>query len=225
MEKLFEISDYELLSEKVYRVLKFRIIKGAFKPGEKLFEDRIAKQLGVSRTPVREGLRQLAAAGFVKMTPNQAVVVNDVSFKDIHEVLQIRGVLEGLAARLATALITEEKINELEACNKNMEKYIGQNNILAFSKESDKFHELILDICGNNRLVQIRKNLADQIYRFRNISLHIPGRLESALKEHREITEALKQRDVDKADTLSKKHIANVLINILSHEDKEISEE
>jgi len=225
MVKLFEISDYELLSEKVYRVLKFRIIKGAFKPGEKLFEDRIAKQLGVSRTPVREGLRQLAAAGFVKMTPNQAVVVNDVSFKDIHEVLQIRGVLEGLAARLATALITEEKINELEACNKNMEKYIGQNNILAFSKESDKFHELILDICGNNRLVQIRKNLADQIYRFRNISLHIPGRLESALKEHREITEALKQRDVDKADTLSKKHIANVLINILSHEDKEISEE
>jgi len=225
MVKLFEIGDYELLSKKVYRVLKFKIIKGSFKPGEKLLEGRIAKQLGVSRTPVREGLRQLAAAGFVKMNPNQAVVVSNVSFKDIHEVLQIRGVLEGLAARLTTALITEGKINELEVYNKNMEKYISQNNILAFGKESDKFHELILDICGNSRVVQIRKNLANQIYRFRNISLHIPGRLESALKEHREIIEAIKQRDAEKADTLSKKHIANELINILSHEDKKISEE
>jgi len=93
---------------------------------------------------------------------------------------------------------------------------------LAFEKESNKFHELILDVCGNDRLAQIRKNLADQIYRFRNISLHIPGRLESALIEHREITEALKQGDADKAEALSKTHIANVLKNILSHKDKKL---
>jgi len=225
MGKLFEISDYELLSKKVYRILKSRIIEGSFKPGEKLLESRIAKQLGVSRTPVREALRQLVAEGFVKMSPNQAIMVNDISIKDLREVLQIRGVLEGLAAHLAAVLITEEKINELEACNKKMEKFLDQNNVLAFSKESDKFHELILEVCGNDRLVQIRKNLAEQIYRFRNISLHIPGRLESALKEHREITEALKHGDADKADTLSKKHIASVLKNILSYENKKISDE
>jgi len=66
-------------------------------------------------------------------------------------------------------------------------------------------------------LVQIRENLADQIYKYRNISLHIPGRVESALIEHREITEALKQGDADKADELSKTHIANVLRNILTY--------
>ncbi len=92
---------------------------------------------------------------------------------------------------------------------------------MAFGKESNKFHSLILGVCGNDRLAQIRKNLADQIYRFRNISLHIPGRLESALKEHREITNALKQEDADKADALSKTHIANMLKNILSYEDKQ----
>ena len=220
MKKLFEIDDYELLGKKVYRILKSRIIKGLFKPGDKLFESRIAKQLGVSRTPVREALRQLAAAGFVKMNPNQVIIVNDFSIKDLREVLQIRGVLEGLAARLAVPLITEEKINELEACNDNMEKLVAKNNILAFGRESNKFHELILDVCGNDRLAQIRKNLADQISRFRNISLHIPGRLESALIEHRKITEALKQRDADKADTLSKMHIENVLKNILADEIK-----
>jgi DNA-binding GntR family transcriptional regulator len=178
--------------------------------------------MGISRTPIREALRELAAEGFVKMNPNQAIIVNDISIKDLWEVLQIRGVLEGLAARLATALITEEKINELEACNENMDKLIAKNNILAFGKESNKFHELILDVCGNDRLAQIRKNLADQIYRFRNISLRIPGVLESSLKEHREITKALKQGDADKADALSKTHIANLLKNISSHEDEKL---
>ncbi len=177
MEKLFVISDYELLGKKVYRVLKSKIIKGSFEPGDKLLENRISKQLGVSRTPVREALRQLAAAGFVKMIPNQAIIVNDISIKDLREVLQIRGVLEGLAAWLAAFLITKEKIKVLETCNENMEKLIGQNNIIAFVKESNKFHSVILEICENNRLIQIRENLADQIYKYRNISLHIPGRL------------------------------------------------
>jgi DNA-binding GntR family transcriptional regulator len=153
MVKLFEISDYELLGKKVYRVLKSKIIKGSFKPGDKLVESRIAKQLEVSRTPVREALRQLAASGFVKMNPNQAIIVNDISIKDLREVLQIRGVLEGLTARLAVPLITEGKIKVLETCNENMEKFIRKNNVLAFGKESDKFHSVILEVCGNNRLI------------------------------------------------------------------------
>jgi len=182
-----------------------------------LSEGKIAEQMGISRTPVREAMRELEAAGFVKMNPNQAIIVNDISTKGLREVLQIRRVLEGLAV----SLITEEKIKELETCNENMEKFISQNNITDFVEESNKFHELILDICGNDRLAQIQKNLADQIYRFRNISLHIPGRLKSALIEHRKITEALKQKDADKAGALSKTYIANVLKNILSHKHKD----
>lgn len=222
MEELFGISDYELLSKKAYRILKSRIIKGSFKPGTKLLESKVAEQMGISRTPVREALRHLAAEGFVKMNPNQRIIVSDISMKDLQEVLQLRGILEGLAARLAAAVITEKEIKELENFNENMEKFIIKNNVLAFGKESNKFHELILGVCGNDRLAQVRKNLVDQIYRFRNISLHIPGRLESALIEHREITEALKQGDADKADALSKTHIANVLKNILSHKDEKL---
>jgi len=224
MEKLLKINDYELLGKRVYRILKSKIINGLFKPGDKLLESRIANQLGVSRTPVREALRQLAAAGFVKMNPNQAIIVSNISIKDLREVMQIRGVLEGLAARLATPLITEKKIKVLETCNEKMEKFISKNNVFAFGEESNKFHSVILEVCGNYRLIQIRENLAEQIYKYRNVSLHILGRPESALKEHKEITEALKQGDADKADTLSKKHIVNVLINIISNEDKKINE-
>ena len=220
MNKLFEINDYELLSKKVYRILKERIIKGDLAQGSKLFEAKIAEQLGVSRTPVREAIRELAAEGFVKISPNQGVEISNISIEDIQEVLQIRAVLEGLAAKLAATKITKEKIKKLENINKNMEKYARKDDIFNVIRESEKFHGLILGICGNSRLIQIRKNLNDQIHRYRSISLNIPGRPKYALEEHIKITEALKQGDSARADELSKIHIENVLKNLLTHEIK-----
>lgn len=102
IENIPKIEGYELLSKKVYRILKARIIKGDLTEGGKLFEAKIAEQLGISRTPVREALKGLAAEGLVKMTPNQGVVVINVSIEDLKEVLQIRRVLEGLAASITT---------------------------------------------------------------------------------------------------------------------------
>ncbi len=221
MESILKIEGYELLSQKVYRVLKTEIIKGSLKPGIKLLEGKIAKQMKVSRTPIREALRELAAEGFVKISPNQGVVVSNASVEDVQEVLQIRGVLEGLAARLATKIISEEEIKELEKYQKQMEYYTKKDAVLAFSEMDAEFHELILNICGNNRLIQIRKNLSDQAHRYRIRSLSVPGRLKYSLKEHQEIVEALKRENAEQADRLSQKHIENVLANILAHKEKE----
>ena len=221
MENNLKIEGYELLSQKVYRALKTEIIKGSLKPGTKLSEGKIAEQMGVSRTPVREALKELAAEGFVKMNPNQAVVVSNASVEDVQEVLQIRGVLEGLAARLATKMISEEEIKELEKYQKQMEYYTKKDDVLAFSEMDAEFHELILNVCGNNRLIQIRKNLSDQAHRYRIRSLSVPGRLKYSLKEHQEIVEALKRKNAEQADRLSQKHIENVLANILAHKEKE----
>jgi len=221
VENNLKIEGYELLSQKVYRALKTEIIKGSLKPGIKLSEGKIAVQMGVSRTPVREALKELAAEGFVKMNPNQAVVVSNASVEDVQEVLQIRGVLEGLAARLAIKMISEEEIKELEKYQKQMEYYTKKDDVLAFSEMDDEFHKLILNICSNNRLIQIRKNLCDQARRYRIRSLSVPGRLKYSLKEHQEIVEALKRKNAEQADRVSQKHIENVLVNILAHKDKE----
>jgi DNA-binding GntR family transcriptional regulator len=102
-----------------------------------------------------------------------------------------------------------------------MEYYANKDNALAFSEMDVKLHELILNICGNNRLIQICKNLSDQAHRYRIRSLSIPGRLKHSLKEHQEIVKALKRKDSEQADRLSQKHIKNVLKNILAHESKE----
>ena len=145
----------------------------------------------------------MATEGFVKMNPNQAVVVSNASVKDIQEVLQIRGVLEGIAARLATKMISEEEIKEIEKYQKWLEHYTNKDDVLAFSEMDAEFHELILNICDNNRLIQIRKNLNDQAHRYRIRSLSVPGRLKCSLKEYKEVVEALKRKDAEQADRLS----------------------
>ena len=215
-----KIEDYELLSKKIYRILKSRIIKGTIKPGEKLLDNKLAKQMGISRTPVREAILQLAAEGFVKINPNQKIIANDISFKDLMEVLQIHSALESLAARLLAPLVTEDIIKQLETINKNTETWVSEQNAAAFTTESEKFHTTILNACGNNRLVQIRKNLSEQIYRFREISLNIPGRLKSALIEHIAITKALKDKNAGRASELSMKHVDNAIKNLTSLEDE-----
>lgn len=224
MNRLFEINDYELLSKKVYRILKARIIKGDLTQGGKLFEAKIAEQLGVSRTPVREAIKGLAAEGLVKMTPNQGVVVINVSIEDLQEVLQIRRVLEGLAAFVAAKKISQEEIAKLEEIIKKMSMIISKPkpDVVAYSELNAEFHNLILNACGNRRLMKICNNLSSSDHRFRIRSLrNNPGRLKYSLKEHQEIVEALKRKDPEQVDRLSQIHINNVLKNILDYEGKE----
>ena len=229
MENISKIKGYELLSKKVYRIIKSGIINGSLKPGSKLLEVKIAKQMGISRTPIREALRELAAKGFVKTIPNQGIIVSSDSAEDIREVMQIRGVLEGLAARLAAILINEEEISKLENLLKEMDKFTRENNPLAFSEIDAEFHNVIVNICGNKRLIQMRKNITEQAHRYRIKSLNISGRLKYSIEEHREIVEALKKKDPKKADKFSQNHIENTLKNILNHvtvkrKDKDIGE-
>jgi DNA-binding GntR family transcriptional regulator len=217
MKNLLKIEGYDLLSKKVYRILKKEIIKGSLKPGSKVLEGRIADQIGISRTPVREAIRELAAEGFVTLSPNQGVVVRSVSAENIREVLQVHSVLEGLATRLSCEVINEEELKELENYVNKMEKLTNKKDPLAYSEVDLKFHELIVDNCGNKRLIQMRKNISDQAQRYRVSSLRIQGRLKKSLKEHQKILEAFKTKNPKKADSMSQEHIQNALKNILNN--------
>jgi len=221
MENILKIEGYELLNQKVYRLLKESIIKGFLEPGTKLLENKIAEKMQVSRTPVREAMQKLVAEGFVKTTPNQTMVVTEVSPEDVKEVLQIRGVLEGLAARIAAKKINRREIDELENVVAQMSLYVSKENLSSYCKVDDEFHDLILNICGNKWIIQIRDNLGSFIYRFRIKSLSVPGRLKCSLKEHQAIMEALKKRDSVEADRLSQVHMENTIINILKKVVKE----
>jgi len=217
MENILKIDGYELLNQKVYRVLKESIIKGFLEPGTKLLENKIAEKMQVSRTPVREAMQKLVAEGFVKTTPNQTMVVTEVSPEDVKEVLQIRGVLEGLAARVADKKINGQEIDELENIISQMNLYVTKENLSSYCKVDDEFHDLILNICGNKWIIKMRDNLGSFIYRFRIKSLSIPGRLKCSLEEHRKIMESLKKHNSEEANILSQIHMENTVINILKN--------
>ena len=221
MENNLKIEGYELLNQKVYRVLKTEIVKGFLEPGTKLLENKIAEEMQVSRTPVREAMQKLVAEGFVKTTPNQTMVVTEVSPEDVKEVLQIRGVLEGLAARIAAKKINRQEIVELENIISQMSLHVTKKDLSSYCQVDDEFHNLILNICGNKWIIQIRDNLGSFIYRFRIKSLSVPGRLKCSLEEHRKIMESLREHDSAEADRLSQIHMENTVINILKNVVKE----
>ena len=217
MENNLKIEGYELLNQKVYRVLKEAIIKGFLEPGTKLLENKIAEEMHVSRTPVREAMQKLVAEGFVKTTPNQTMVVTEVSLEDVKDVLQIRGVLEGLAARITAKEINIQEIDELENVVAQMSLHVSKENLSSYCKADDEFHDLILNVCGNKWIIQIRDNLGNFIYRFRIKSLSVPGRLKYSLGEHQAIMESLKKHNPAEADKLSQIHMENTVINILKN--------
>lgn len=215
--KLKKIKRNKLLNQETYRLLKYQILEGEFKPGTKLSEVQLAKQLGVSRTPIREAIKCLATEGFVNTIPGFGTVVNGFSLKDLKEILQVRGALEGLAAKLAIEKISSAEINQLEKIISEMKNNSEEKNLELFSVASQKFQELILTISGNGQLINMRNNISDKTLRYRIRSLSSPERLKYSLKEHLDIFEAIKNKDSKMADELSQIHTENVYLNILKH--------
>lgn len=210
-----KLDTYKPLREMVFESLREAIIQGRLKPGERLMEIQLAEEMGVSRTPVREAIRKLELEGFVVMVPRKGAYVAGISVKDIVDVFEVRAALEGLAAGLAAERITEEELEELErALVKTYE--VSSYDLEALVETDTKFHELIYRASRNERLAQIITNLADQIQRFRTTSLSQPGRTIHALEEHKQIVEAISERNVELAQTLAREHIENAEQSLLN---------
>ena len=220
MKDFLKIEGYELLSQKVYQVLKKGIVQGILEPGTRLSENKLAKEMHVSRTPIRETIRKLIAEGLIKTSPNKKMVVSEFSLADMKEVLQIRGVLEGLAASITAKKINREEIDELEKIVTHMSLYINKNNLSSYCEIDDKFHDLILSICGNKWIIKVRENLCNFIYRYRFKSLSVPGRLKCSLGEHQAIMESIKKHNSEEADRVSKIHMENTINNILKNTEQ-----
>jgi DNA-binding GntR family transcriptional regulator len=204
-----QLDNYKPLREVVFESLREAIIGGRLKPGERLMEAQLAEELGVSRTPVREAIRKLELEGFVAMLPRKGAYVAGISLKDIVDVFEIRGALEALAAGLAAERITEGELDQMERCLLQASEAGDRENLSAFVAVDTGFHELIYRASRNQRLFQIVTLLQEQVQRFRTVSLSQPGRFKDATEEHRQIIEAISERNVELAQNLAKEHIEN----------------
>jgi DNA-binding GntR family transcriptional regulator len=203
------IETQKTLRAQIVDSLKESIATGRLKPGEKISETKLAEDLGISRTPLREAIQTLEAEGFLKVIPRKGAVVSDFSRKDIEDIYDIKAILEGLAARLATENLTASNIQKLENINGQLRSLTlkGESSAGRFFKLHNEFHDTFLQAGNNDRLYQLNCHLMGPFKRFRLSSLAIPGRFEESVKAHDEIIEAFKAKDAKKAEELVIKNV------------------
>jgi DNA-binding GntR family transcriptional regulator len=202
-----EVDRFKPLRDVVFETLRKAILEGVLKSGERLMENQLAEDLGVSRTPVREAIRKLELEGFVVIFPRKGAYVSEISFKDVHEVYEIRSALESLACGLAAERATDSEIEEMERYLLEENEYLYNENLLLTVKTDVGLHELIYKATRNERLIGFLVNLKEQIYRLRSTSITLPGRKKKSLGEHKGIVEAIAEHNVALAQKLGQEHI------------------
>ena len=207
--KPIQLDVYRPLRDVVSDVLRQAIKDGVLKPGERLMEIRLAEELGVSRTPIREAVRKLEQEGFVVMVPRRGTYVADISLKDIAQVFEIRSALEVLAAGLAAERITPDELKSLERILVEINEYIANDDFDKVVDADVRFHDILYQASRNQRLVDILHNLREQMLRFRSISMHYPGRLAATWEEHRQMVENIASHNGAMARKVAKKHMEN----------------
>ena len=195
-KKKFQISSPQTLREKIADSIREAIVKGTLKPGERVSEPELAERFGISRTPIREAIRQLESEGFLTAVPRKGAVVSPITEKDVKEFYAIKGVLEGYAARVATSKLTQRDITRMKTLNEQLERYAQEGDVKNLFKAHNEFHEIFVKACGNERLYQLTKNLVQQFQRFR-IALSIFGGIGNSLDQHNKIIDAFEKRDPD----------------------------
>jgi DNA-binding GntR family transcriptional regulator len=205
-----------VLRDGVYRTLREQIISGRILPGAPLGEERLALELKVSRTPLREALRQLAEEGFVEHTPHKGARVLQLTPELISEVFLIRESLEGVAAREAAQKIDDAHMASLRQRFEALRPSVAQGDL---TDVGDMIHEELFSICGNQRLQRLMAAYQGQVQWFQQVATRVPGRLLSAFREHESILSALESRDPEWAESVTRAHIRNTLRDLLASFD------
>ncbi len=204
------------LRDRVFATLREGILSGRLQPGMAMVETKLAEELGVSRTPIREAIRKLELEGLVTSVPNKGVVVKGISVQDVEDIYTIRYYLESLAARWAVERMRPEELQRLEENMELMEFYTRKNDLDMVNAKNTEFHEIIFRATKSKPLRQILSTLQEQVQRARTASLKVPGRAEKALEEHRAILGAFTRKDVEAAAELITAHIKNSRYNLLT---------
>lgn len=209
-----EVTDRYSLRGRVYNKIREDILSGSYKENDELKENTIATELGVSRTPVREALRQLELEGLVTMIPNKGAYVTGITEKDIHDIYMIRSYLEGLCAKWACEHITEAQIEALDEILYLSDFHARRSHHEQMVELDNKFHELIYKASGSKILDHVLSDFHHYVERIRKITLSMPSRASKASQEHAAILDAIRKRDGDRAEALANEHIMNTIKNI-----------
>jgi len=201
-----------VLRNQVCDTLRAQIIEGRLPPASILREERLAAELDVSRTPLREAIRQLAEEGFLEQSPRRGARVASLSAGMAKEVYEVREALEGMAARLAAQNISESALGLLGARLERLRPEIAAGN---YADTGDFVHGEIFRACGNARLQRLMEVYSGKVEWIQRTAFAVSGRLDLAYREHESIFRALQARDGEWAEFAVRSHIRNTLAELL----------
>jgi DNA-binding GntR family transcriptional regulator len=203
----------ESIADIAKRNIQEWVVTGHFQPGKQIKEEEISQRLGISRPPVREALKMLEAAGLVFRKPRCGVFVPEMTEKDMWEVYTLKATLYEMATGLAMDVISEQEIRKLETYVKKMEVCVGKEplDVLRYQDLHKTFHDSLMSIAGNDRLRTFASNLHNQVTLFSYKSLQDNNHLNTSVRYHRDIVNAMKQKDTALACRLMKEHVLNAL--------------
>ena len=192
------IPDKLSLRQQAYDALRRGILDGLYPPGALLSENQLAEELEISRTPIREALRDLATAGLLRILPQRGIVVSEPTIEDAVEVYQLREQLECFAARLAAERLGQADLAGFTRDHRHALEHLAAGHDRLAYDHSILMHARIIDMARNSRLTQVMTLLSDQTHRFGLLTLR-NGRASPAIHEHGEIIAAIGARDAELA--------------------------
>lgn len=196
--------------------LRSMVIEGVLVPGEKVPERELCEKLGVSRTPMREALKVLAADGLLSLEPNKGARVRAITVEDLEEVFPVMGALEALAGELACANISDNQLNELKTAHETMMRHYRDSDMPNYFKQNERIHELIFDATDNDTLLSMYRSLSVRVRSARYLANMTPARWEQAVSEHEEMIVALDNRDSKELGSILKRHLQNKFATVKS---------
>ncbi|BBH25435.1 GntR family transcriptional regulator [Intestinibaculum porci] len=218
---LFESAKHGTLGNKIFDLLRDRILNEEYHTGEKLNELTLVKELNISRTPIREALKQLELEGLVESIPNKGVYVKGFSPRDIDDMFEIRKELEALAIKMAIARMDEIHLAKIKDVFDLMEFYTAKKDQAKVDELNILYHETIYQATQSNYFEQLLKDIHYYVSVTSRHCLKDVSRMDTALEEHRAILEMIEDQDEDEAAALVRRHIAKTQMLVRKYYAKE----
>jgi DNA-binding GntR family transcriptional regulator len=218
------IKNPKSMRQKIYDHLREQLLNGEIPPRQHLVEAKIAKEIGTSRTPIREALHSLEFEGLIESIPRVGYVVKAINEEEVEEICEIRVAIEGVGACWAMKKAPQRLIEDLRKNISMSEEKAAQGDPKAFVELDAQFHEIIARLSGSKRLQELGQTLRRHMLRYRIESIYLTENVSRAIQGHKGILEAIEKGNLEEVNKAIKAHLEQSKKDILRYAFKEETE-
>ncbi len=218
------IKNTKSIRQRIYGHLREQLLNGEIPPHQHLVETKIAKEVGISRTPIREALHSLELEGLIESIPRVGYVVKPINEDEVEEICEIRAAIEEVGARWAMEKAPQKLIEDLRRNISVSEEIVAQGHPKAFVELDAQFHEIIAGLSGSRRLQELGQTLRRHMLRYRIQSIYLTENVLRAIEGHKGILEAIEKGHLEEVNRAIKHHLEQSKKDILTYAFKEATQ-